>query len=62
MGRIRGGLLAHSQTKEVSLSATITRADGTIENVGEIAYWHRNPLRRWSRTFRNWRLHRKQRK
>lgn len=26
--------------------ATVTRADGTVEELGSIAYWHRNPLRR----------------
>lgn len=30
-----------------TISATIKRADGTIEELGVIAYWHQNPLRRW---------------
>lgn len=34
------------QAKEASISAVITRADGTVEDLGKIAYWHKNPLRR----------------
>lgn len=34
--------------KSAQMSAIITRADGTVENVGVIAYWHRNPLKRWA--------------
>lgn len=33
--------------KESTLSAVKTRADGTVEDLGVIAYYHRNPLRRW---------------
>jgi hypothetical protein len=32
---------------EASIEATITRADGRVEKLGTIAYWNRNPLRRW---------------
>jgi hypothetical protein len=35
------------QAKEASISATITRADGSIEQLGVISYWHKNPLKRW---------------
>lgn len=31
----------------VALEAVVTRADGTVENLGEIAYWHRSRARRW---------------
>ncbi len=44
---------ANTKFREVSLTAVITRADGTIENLGTISYWHKNPLRRWA-----WRLYR----
>lgn len=37
-----------SKAKSAQISAIITRADGTVENVGVIAYWHRNPLKRWA--------------
>jgi hypothetical protein len=29
------------------VSAVVTRADGTIEDLGLISYYHRNPLKRW---------------
>ena len=32
--------------REVSMSARIVRADGSIEELGTIAYWHRNPFKR----------------
>ena len=30
----------------VSVEATIIRADGRVENLGVISYWHVNPLKR----------------
>lgn len=38
--------IAQSNAKEIELIATITRADGTIEHLGVIDYWHKNPLKR----------------
>jgi hypothetical protein len=32
---------------ESSIHAVITRADGTVENLGLISFRSRNPLRRW---------------
>lgn len=32
--------------KSVTVEATVIRADGTREELGVIAYWHKNPLRR----------------
>ena len=32
--------------KEATIEMVITRADGTIENLGVVSYWHRNPLKR----------------
>jgi hypothetical protein len=29
-----------------TLEITIHRADGSIEELGVVGYWHRNPLRR----------------
>jgi hypothetical protein len=37
---------AASDAREVQFEAVVIRADGTRENLGTIAYWHRNPLRR----------------
>ncbi len=34
--------------RERTLSAVITRADGTVEDLGAIAYWHRNHVRVWA--------------
>lgn len=36
---------ASAKPKMASISATVTRADGTVEELGVIAYYHRNPLR-----------------
>jgi hypothetical protein len=30
--------------KSVELEAVVTRADGTVENLGTIATWHKNPV------------------
>ena len=43
---ISGGLLTHGQAKESRLTAVVTRADGSVENLGTIAYYSKNPLRR----------------
>jgi hypothetical protein len=37
-----------AQARQASLHAVVTRADGTVENLGLIAYYHRNPFRRWA--------------
>lgn len=41
-----GGLLIKEKAREAKISAVITRADGSTEDVGVVAYWHKNPLRR----------------
>lgn len=28
------------------VEAVVQRADGTVEDLGRVAYWHRNPLKR----------------
>lgn len=33
---------------ESSFSAVVTRADGTIEDLGIIAYYNKNPLKLWA--------------
>jgi hypothetical protein len=43
---MHGGLLARPELREASISAVITRADGSVEDLGTLTYWHRNPLRR----------------
>lgn len=37
---------ANQKVKEASITATIFRADGTVEQLDVIGYYHRNPLRR----------------
>lgn len=44
---------ARGEPREISMSAVVIRADGTREDLGEIAYWHRNPLRRLARRLSN---------
>ena len=39
--------------RQTAVEAHIVRADGTVESLGVIAYWHANPLRRLA-----WRLSR----
>jgi hypothetical protein len=52
VSKIRGGLITQGKAREVRIEAVITRADGRVERVGQVAYWHRNPLRRlWNRFF-----------
>ncbi len=45
---LRGG------AKKSDLRAVITRANGTVEDLGVIAYWHRNPIIRWSWAAHSW--------
>ena len=42
------------RAREASISAVITRADGRVENLGQISYWHRNPIRRWFWRLQQW--------
>jgi len=37
--------IANSNAKEIQLIATIIRADGTVEPLGIVDYYHRNPLK-----------------
>lgn len=38
---------AKSGLREVTIEATVIRADGTREELGQVSYWNKNPLRRW---------------
>jgi hypothetical protein len=38
----------------MEINAVIIRADGTHEDLGTIASWHRNPLKRWWYTARRY--------
>ena len=37
--------VANINAKEIKLVATITRADGTVEELGVIDYYSKNPLK-----------------
>ena len=41
------GTSAMQGVKSVTIGAVVTRADGTVEDHGLVAYHHSNPLRRW---------------
>jgi hypothetical protein len=42
--------LSKGKVKMAQMSARIIRADGTIEELGTVAYYHKNPIKRlaWS--------------
>ncbi len=46
---------AKGRLKCAQMQATVIRADGTREELGTVAYYHRNPLRRlwWRLTHRS---------
>lgn len=43
--------LATGKIKSLQMEAVVIRADGSREDLGTVAYYHRNPLRRLA-----WRL------
>jgi hypothetical protein len=47
-------ITSDAKVKEMEISAIITRADGTIENLGTIQYWHKNPLKRLLWRIKKW--------
>ena len=44
----------NAKAREASIEAVIMRADGTIERLGVVSYWHRNPLKRALWRIRRW--------
>lgn len=46
--------VATSNAKELQLEAVIIRADGTIERLGVIDYWHKNPIKRLIWRIKKW--------
>jgi hypothetical protein len=47
-------ITSEAKVKQMEISAIITRADGTIENLGTIQYWHKNPLKRLLWRIKKW--------
>jgi hypothetical protein len=43
-----------AKVKQMEISAIVTRADGTIEDLGTIQYWHKNPLKRIIWRIKKW--------
>ena len=43
---IKGNILGGARS--ATLTAVITRADGTVEELGTVAHWDSNPLKRWA--------------
>lgn len=43
---------ARSGIREVTIEATVIRADGTREELGVVSSWHKNPLVRLARKLR----------
>jgi hypothetical protein len=41
------GQVSAKTVSTTAVRAVITRADGTVENLGLVSYYSRNPLRRW---------------
>ncbi len=40
---------------EATIEAVVIRANGNVENLGQVSYWHKNPLRRWLWRMKRWR-------
>jgi len=49
-------IIVPSNAKEVQISAVITRADGSVEQIGVVSYWHKNPLKRIYWSIKKWLL------
>jgi hypothetical protein len=47
-------IITNAKVKQMELSARITRADGTIEDLGTIQYWHKNPFKRIIWRIKKW--------
>lgn len=45
-GSIGGGLIARAKPRMATIEAKVTRRDGSVEDLGVVSYYHRNPLKR----------------
>jgi len=43
-----------AKAREASIRAVVTRADGTVEDLGIVSYWHKNPLKHWAWRLKRW--------
>lgn len=39
---------ANSPLKEAEISIKVIRANGSVEDMGVVSYYHKNPLKRWA--------------
>ena len=46
--------VANSNAKELHLSATVIRADGTVVELGVIDYYNKNPIKRFIWRLKKW--------
>ena len=46
-GTMGGGFLTDVHAESSEIRIVVTRANGDVEDLGRVAYWHRNPLKRW---------------
>ena len=46
--------LINQKPKSIQIDAIITRADGTVEHIGTVSYWHRNPFKRIIWRIKQW--------
>ena len=42
------------QAREASIECVVIRADGRIEPLGVVSYWHRNPFKRMAWRICRW--------
>lgn len=47
-------VIVNVPAKQATIEMIVTRANGTVENLGVVSYWHRNPLKRLWWHIRNW--------
>jgi hypothetical protein len=47
-------ITSESKVKQLEISAVITRADGTIENLGTIQYWNKSLFKRILWRIKKW--------
>jgi len=50
-------ITTNAKVKQMELSAIITRADGSIEDLGTIQYWNKNPFKRIIWRIKKWLLY-----
>ncbi len=41
-------MVVPANARQASIRATVIRADGRVEHLGVVAFYHRNPLYRWA--------------